>query len=306
MASITLKLEPTVNGSTSYYPGQLLSGTVELKLDSPTKVRGFYVQVFGSGKSDWKQSKWVLYRHQIVRYIGIENYVHSRTYLFGEYGGPIIELPAGTHNYKFFGQLPFHLPYSLKLTHGKISYHVKAVLDIPWKTDKNAEVAFTVFPHDDLNLYPELKSALRYKTSKCFTPPTHESNLFHMTGTIPYRGFATNDYAPVYIHYENNSSKDIIGTKIKLCQTMVFNSPLQSKKKVKEIVVNEARFEGIPAKSSKTIQAEIQIPYVMTTNEQFSQVVIIRYFIEVVAETRVDDNPKLKFHVVIGSVPIKI
>jgi len=265
-------------------------------------IIGCYVQVFGQGKSQWTKQ---VGRHTVT-YTGIENFIHSRSYLFGEYGGPTFELAAGVHQYKFSCQLPYQLPYSLKLVYGTISYHVEACLDIPWKAEKEAKVYFTVLRYDDLNFYPELKTAITCIETKNFLSLFNDSNNLHMSVTIPCRGFAVNHYAPVIINYENKSSVDIIGTKIKLLRITILNSPLQSKNKVLDDVVGQARFEGVSANSSKIIQASLKIPKVMTSNEKFCQVIIIKYLIEIEAEASgMRSNAKVRLPITIGTVPLQ-
>lgn len=232
-------------------------------------------------------------------------YINSRTYLFGEYGGPTFEMQAGTHKYNFACQLPDQLPYTLELPHGNISYHVEAVLDIPWKIDRETKVDIMVLRYDDLNLYPELKHPLRRAERKSFMTLFSESKPLTMTVGIPHRGFAINEYATVTITYENESSVDISSTKVKLIQMIVYNSPQCSKKKEKEQVMVEARTEGVVAGGSKTFQVSMMIPKVQNSNDKFCQVVTITYCIEVEAEsTGMHTNHSIRLPITIGTVPL--
>lgn len=231
--------------------------------------------------------------------------MNSRTYLFGEYGGPTFEMLPGIHKYNFSCQLPYQLPYSLDMTHGKISYHVEAVLDIPWKIDKETKVDIMILRYDDLNYYPEPKNPMRLTEGKSFLTLFNNSKPLLMTVGIPCRGFASNQLVPVTISYENESSVDIIATKIKLIKMIVYNSPQQSRKLEKKEVLLEARTEGVKAESSKTIQAGINIPRVMNSNDKFCQVIIVTYYIEVEAEASgMHMNHKIKLPITIGTVPL--
>ncbi|CAG9797198.1 unnamed protein product [Chironomus riparius] len=301
MAKINLMLEPNPEGTFFYYPGHLLKGTVELVLDETKKFRGFYIQVFGQAKCQWTQGSG----KSKTTYTGTEVYVNSRTYLFGEYGGPTFEMKTGSHKYKFACQLPHQLPYTLDVTNGKITYRVEAVLDIPWKIDKETKVDIMIHRYDDLNLYPELANPMRRAERKTFITLFSESKPLLMTVGIPYRGFAANQYAPVSISYENESSVDISMTKIKLIQTIVYTSPQQSRSKENETVVIEAITEGVSAGSSKTIQAGLNIPRVVNSNDKFCQVITVTYSIEVEAEsTGLHTNHKIRLPITIGTVPL--
>jgi len=261
---------------------------------------GFYVQFFGQGKSQWTKESG----ESSTTYTGLETYIYSRSYLFGEYGGHKLKLNAGTYRYKFSSQLPYKIPYSLKLGNGTISYHVEAVLNIPWKIDKKAKKHIIVLRYDDLNFYPELKTPLICIERKSFLSLLSASEL-DITVKLAYTGYAIDECAHMLINYENNSSIDIIGTKIKLIQLVTFNSPLQMETKVKDAVVGEARFEGVRAGSSKCIQAGIKIPKVMTSNEKFCQVIIIKYLIEIEAEASgMRTNAKVRLPITIGTAPL--
>lgn len=238
-------------------------------------------------------------------YIGTEVYVNSRTYLFGKYGGPTFEMSPGIHKYKFSCQLPYQLPYSLDMSHGKISYHVEAVLDIPWKIDKETKVDIMILRYDDLNYYPELKNPMRRTERKSFLTLFNDSRPLLLTVGIPCRGFAVNQYVPVTISYENESSVDITATKIKLIKMIVYNSPQQSRTLEKKEVILEAKTEGVKAGSSKTIQAGFNIPRVINSNDKFCQVIIVTYYIEVEAEASgMHTNQKIKLPITIGTVPL--
>ncbi|XP_070495151.1 arrestin domain-containing protein 3-like [Chironomus tepperi] len=301
MANINIHLEPNVDGTFFYFPGHILKGNVELVLDHTKKFRGFYIQVFGKAKCQWTQGSG----KNSHTYTGTEVYVNSRTYLFGEYGGPTFEMEAGTYKYKFQCQLPHQLPYSLSLPHGKVSYHIEAVLDIPWKIDKETKLDITILRYDDLNLYPELKNPMRRAERKNFITLFSDSKPLLMTAGIPCRGFAINQVVPVTIEYENESSVDIACTKIKLIQMIVYNSPQQSKTKEKEEVIIEARGEGVLAAHSKTLQAALTIPKVINSNDKFCQVVTVTYCIEVEAEsTGLHTNHKIRLPITIGTVPL--
>lgn len=214
-------------------------------------------------------------------------------------------MPAGTHKYNFSCQLPYQLPYTVELSLGKISYHIEAVLDIPWKIDKETKVDIMVVRYDDLNMYPELKHPLRRAERKSFMTLFSESKPLTMTVGIPYRGFAVNQYATVSISYENESSVDISSTKVKLIQLVVYTSPTSSKTKEKEQVMVEARTEGVVAGGTKTFQVSMMIPKVQNSNDRFCQVITITYFIEVEAEsTGMHTNHSIRLPITIGTAPL--
>lgn len=79
------------NDAKVYHAGQLLSGTLSLKLTSEKSVRGVYVEIYGKAYAHWTESKNVRRdgKNQRVTksYTGEEDYLKEITYFIGDGSG---------------------------------------------------------------------------------------------------------------------------------------------------------------------------------------------------------------------------
>lgn len=146
-----------------------------------------------------------------------------RTYLFGSRGGDTIEIESGTHRYEFACQLPPQLPASFEASHGHIRYNIEAVLDIPWKFDKETKLQFTLVRVNDLNEFLDLKIPCKSEEIRRFCCLCCESDPLIVTVTLPYSGFVPGQNIHVAVQYNNRSDVEVDSTKIALKRVICFN-----------------------------------------------------------------------------------
>lgn len=234
-------------------------------------------------------------------------YLNSRTYLFGQSGGPTFEIHPGVHRYEFACQLPDQLPYTAELKHGSIRYYAEAVLDIPWSFDKEIKVPFTVVRYDDLNMFPELRIPLKYEEIKTFCCLFCASGPLIMSVAMPCTGLAIGQTVNITIDYSNKSDVDVLQTKMKLKRNISYTShtPERKTRSDTEKMVEKVT-EGVKGGGTNCIQTTFEIPQsMMLSNGRFCQVVTVSYAMEI--EAIVDgchSNPEVIFSIVIGSIPI--
>lgn len=149
--------------------------------------------------------------------------MNTKTYLFGSKGGDNIEVSSGTHRYDFACSLPIQLPASFEASHGHIRYNVEAVLDIPWRFDKESKVKFTLARLNNLNDFPDLKLACRSEEIKRFCCLFCESQPLMMTVTLPFSGFVPGQNIHVTINYNNKSDVEVNRTQISLKRIIRYN-----------------------------------------------------------------------------------
>ncbi|CAG9797191.1 unnamed protein product [Chironomus riparius] len=316
MTHINLILEPNSERGLIYYPGQVVKGTVELFLESTKSFRGFYVTVFGQARAHWTETRTSTTgtgknrrtTHHTVHFEGKEIYLNSKTYLFGQNSGPSFDVQPGSHKYNFACQLPDQLPYTFDGVHGEIKYYVEAVLDIPWRFDKEVKTPITIVRHDDLNLYQELRIAQKVEEVKTFCCLFCQSEPLLIQATIPYSGFAKGQHVPIKIDYSNKSDVDVLMTRIKLKRMISYTSttPHEKTRSDTEKMV-ELSTRGAKAGESLSLEQTLDIPHVMmTSNGRFCRTIRIEYYIEI--EAQVDgchSNPELRLPITIGSEPIR-
>lgn len=188
---------------------------------------GLYLHIHGAAKCQWTKSErretgYGEYRNVTVPYYGEDVYLDTTTYLFGEAGGALIELPCGIHRYAFSCPLPPHLPESLDGKYGNISYTCEAMLDIPENFNEHFKTHFTVVRHDDLNESPELEIPIKSEEDHTFCCFCCESDPVFMTVTIPRSGYVPGQNIPVTVEYVNKSSYEIEDTQIYLERNIEF------------------------------------------------------------------------------------
>lgn len=255
----------------------------------------------GSGKNRRTQ-------HYSVSYDGNETFLNSKTYLFGFSGAEATMVQPGVHSYNFAVELPLLLPETLAASCGSISYSVEAILDIPWRFDKEIQTYFTVVRHDNLNDYPELRMAQKMEEIKTFCCIFCQSGPCMITVKIPYGGYAAGQSIPVKIEYCNQSNVDVERTKIKLKRFTNFTSstPETKTKSVKEVVV-ETFAEGVKQGMKNTLECSLLLPSILTSsNGRFCRVVRTEYVLQVegvVGECHA--NPKVNIPIEIGRVAIE-
>ncbi|KAL7040029.1 hypothetical protein ACKWTF_000226 [Chironomus riparius] len=303
MTNISLTLESNVDGRRFYYPGEELRGTAILYLDSIKKFKGFYIKIFGQAKSNWTKESGKIKKI----FEGTEIYINSRTYLFGEPSGTTFELQPGTHKFNFVFPIPFQIPSSLTLKFGRILYYVEAVLDIPWKFDKEVKVPFTVFRFDDLNFYRNLKEPVKLVESKSIlTFSAFAFKFIKMTVSVPYSGYAVGQSVPITINYENETHTKVVKTSIKLIQTITYFSPMDGESKQTRKTVVNANSIGVDARHSKKFLTNLKIPPTIYSNSKFCKVITVCYTIDIAAQmSRVQVEPKLSIPIIIGGLPIR-
>lgn len=243
----------------------------------------------------------------LVHYEGIETYINSKTYFFGQHGGSPIEIDAGSHRYNFVFRLPPKLPYSVHFNKGSITYHAEVVLDIPWHFDKNIKVPFTIIRNDDLNLITQLRVPLTSIKDATFFTFFHESKPLHMTVFIPYSGYTINQNVPIRVTYNNESNVDVLKTAVSLKQIVTFSCHTPNEDtKVKEYRLLEIHASGVKAHEANDFCVALRIPTTaVNSNGMFCKVINIRYVIEVTADVSgLHSNIHNEIPIVIGSLPI--
>lgn len=144
-------------------------------------------------------------------------------YLFGSDYAPAIEIESGIHRYDFMCQLPYLIPASLETSYGHIRYEIEAVIDVPWRFDKQFKLEFSVVRLDDLNELPHLKFSCQSQTVVHFCCFLCKPGPLTMTAFIPFSGYTPGQDINFTVLYSNASSITVMATKIYLKRLVKFN-----------------------------------------------------------------------------------
>lgn len=248
-------------------------------------------------------------RRRSVTYAGREDYLNQTTYLFGSQSGVNpIEMQPGITTYSFACMLPLQLPSSFEGKNGNIRYSCKAVLDRPWKTDKEFRLSFTVIKTEDLNLLtsaiciPSKSEIVRHFYCCCF-----KSKPFSMSASIPFSGYVPGQKIEVTIKMNNQSNVDIEGTKLSLERNTQYISQTPRKKiRFECVTVKETFGSGINASGMTEIKLTLVVPPLAPTNLNHCRVITTCYQLKVLAKANgAHKNPHLNIPITIGTIPLR-
>ena len=149
MSNIQIILQPC---QPIYRPGENITGHVVVDLSKPTKINRVCLEACGRASVRFyirHNDKTDTYSDEIV-------YLNNHLTLWDKNSyGSQKEIPVGRSQYPFSITIPYNVPPSIKVSHGKIEYYVKAKLDIPWAIDKHSTIEFTVACPIDFNYFPQ-------------------------------------------------------------------------------------------------------------------------------------------------------
>lgn len=234
-----IKFDSNPNGV--YYSGQTLTGHVELRLDNPKKVKNLKLIISGCAEVKWTKSKIkrkngvaaTRCSRRIKRetYTGKEEFITSEIALIPRVNDDAIEIPAGTHEYKFSCQIPPQAATSFEGEHGKVRYTIRAVLDRPWKFDQTCTIAFTVLHPLDLNTeFAKLGQPKKIDRSRSFWWWPFKSGPMCFSIELPVSGYVSGQKIPITVSLNNASNVPIRGIRSKLVRKVNFISQAPTQK----------------------------------------------------------------------------
>ncbi|CRK98609.1 CLUMA_CG012196, isoform A [Clunio marinus] len=297
------------NPKATFQSGQTITGTVILTLTEKKKFRALYLKIEGSAKCMWTVTKGTGNKRRSVTYSGKEDYLNQVTYLFGSQSGTTpVQIPAGTTTYSFACILPQQIPSSVEGKYGNIRYSCKAVLDRPWKSDKEFRLSFTVIKAEDLNLVtPSLFLPAKSEIIRRFYCCCFKSKPFQMCVSIPFTGYVPGQKIEVTIHMNNQSNIDIEGTKVSLERGIQYISQAPRKKiRFESLTVCEIFGTGMRACGLGEFKILLPLPPLAPTNMDYCSVLTTSYQLKVLAKASgAHKNPHLNIPITIGTIPLR-
>lgn len=143
------------DAKTTFFPGEVINGTLNLKVNSELKLRGIRLEFHGAANvflSSGDQRR--------KRPANSEVYIDLVATLFGKAPDETGENPVlqpGEYNFPFQFHTPAqNLPTSVEGNFGHVRYWLKASIDRPWRFDITTKSVFTVIEYVDINADEEL------------------------------------------------------------------------------------------------------------------------------------------------------
>ncbi|KXJ16020.1 arrestin domain-containing protein 3 [Exaiptasia diaphana] len=288
-----------------YYPGEVLNGAVILKLNKELKLRELKIEFHGEARVRWSQSSGSGNNRRTHTYHNSEVYINTCATLFGKAPGakdsPVLQ--PGEYNYPFqFHIPPNNLPSSFEGQHGHIRYWLKAVIDRPWRFDVTTKVAFSMIEIVDINLN-NLVCPLQQETSEQLGSLCCVAGRLEIISATDRGGYCPGELINASLYITNNSSQDLPGIELSLHQTTTFIASTGRTRQTKN-TVQQVQHEGVQRGNDGHFPSiAVAIPAVPPTMSS-CKCIKINYDLKIkIRVSGCHSNCKLKFPVVVGSVP---
>lgn len=296
--------------SGEYIVGELISGTVYIRLAKPKTIRKVAVDFKGREKCQWTKTATRQHNgkteHYTVSYWGKRKLFDYRLILL-EGPGEFV-LPAGEHTYRFEHFLPTHLPANLEGSLGHIRYYLKGFVDIPLTFDYTCKTPFTVIPILDLNTSMLARQPFVFEAHKTIGALCCTSGHIRFTAFSPKCGFTSLEVIPFDIHIENFSSAEIYETEIEIEKSIkYFAQHPRSDQRTEHFTVAKQKWDTkLPPRSGEqSFSLTLTVLPTQPSTLDETAVIKIGYKVEITCGIRgMHTNISGKVPIVIGSIPV--
>ena len=250
----------------AYYPGQSISGSVQLTLSESKSYKYISVTLKGKGKVEWteevtrtiQEGDETKYIKETVEYDEKEKYADESVVVWGNKDAHHeSSIGPGTLDFPFQLTVPPHCLPTFETDSGKIKYKLAAVASREGEDDK-AKTPLIMGSLIDLNAQPDLALPVEKSTVKeittccCFSAGETEINF-----KMPRTGFCVvKDHIPVTVECKNGSSK-VITVRVELAQKIAYSA--DGKHKSDNKIISNFTLEVQPSETD-TKSSELALP----------------------------------------------
>ncbi|XP_052867851.1 arrestin domain-containing protein 17-like [Anopheles cruzii] len=288
--------------------GDTVSGTVEIQLEKPKKVRGIALRINGFASTSWTArvkgtTEKTEKKNKKTNFNGREDYFGSITYFVGSDVGNPLEVAAGVHRYPFFCVIPLTVPTSKEGKYGHVRYVVKVSLERPWKYDHVFQMPFIVKSHADLSLAEE-RMLMPTKAELVQTFYFGLTAPLIVTACTPRTGYAPAEVIEVTVHVNNQSSVDVRDITIKFQRVDTFISQVPAAQEFYEYTVLEERtISKVARRNDAVFEENILIGSTVPSDDERCNIIKTRYELAItVRPVRSRKKLLLTLPIVIGTV----
>eukprot|EP01103_Thecamoeba_quadrilineata_P010527 TRINITY_DN229_c0_g2_i1.p1 TRINITY_DN229_c0_g2~~TRINITY_DN229_c0_g2_i1.p1 ORF type:complete len:563 (+),score=74.60 TRINITY_DN229_c0_g2_i1:59-1747(+) len=183
----------------TYFPGEVVRGTLLLNVGTPRQVRGVRLHFLGEEYVQWQESHTTTHTgangqmqtttHTVTHSDRFQFFnVEQTLFGFNKKDGGKLDIPSNCYVWPFEFTLPQNLPPSVEDGCNYIRYNIRGYMDIPWGRDIKVEMRLKIcVEYARLNWAPEA-----YHTSKKM-PLSFDNNqrvnmLTELPSTVSYIG----------------------------------------------------------------------------------------------------------------------
>lgn len=295
----------------TFYPGEILQGSIVLKTKKELKLRGIRVLFRGESRVRWTESHTTgsgsNRRTSHRTYSNHEDHINVMATIYGKdpnQSGDNPVLAAGDYTFPFNFQIPStSLPTSYEGRHGHIRYWLKVIIDRPWRFDITTKVAFTIIQFVDINV-PHLLNPVQMEENRSVGWLCCAAGNLTVTAQTDRGGYCPGEAICVSAYINNQMKREVIAVELILDQRTVFISS-QGKSRTVNTEVAKVTREGVPRFTDAHLQmvpvAVPSLPPSMTGNRCIHIIYTLRVKVRIPWST----NSVLAFPITIGSIPYR-
>ncbi|KAG4080276.1 hypothetical protein HA402_010768 [Bradysia odoriphaga] len=279
-----------------FYTGQVIRGTVQLKLGDCIIIRSVSIQFFGVAHIE-SAGNQLSSRTEI--------YLNSKLYLVGsdEDNSKPIRLLHGKHDYSFDCRIPAKLPTSVEGKYGHIRYIARIVLNLTsWPNQMKFEEPFTVIRPRDLNLHPSLGDPVIVRRNETFL----SSNPLIMVARLPVGGYVPGQTINLKLSVNNQSAETVLRFNVQMIKEIFYSiGPSDDQKRTETVTLYEADTVGCDKKRDDIIFVNIPVPSVPPNDS--CNIINIKYSVRIKGDMEdcLYSSPVLNIPLIIGTYPLK-
>ncbi|XP_055550746.1 arrestin domain-containing protein 4-like [Wyeomyia smithii] len=287
-----------------FFVGQTLTGTAVLQLSETETVNGVSVKIEGFTVVSWRGKRHPHgHKHHAKQFSGREEYLNALTYVVGGPNGPVLEIPPGSHTFKFACPLPVTLPTSFEGQFGHVRYTITVVVERPTYQNTSHREGLTVLRQVNLNDEPSLWDAKKLELSKQFGWWIFKSDPLDISVEVPSTGYVPGQHIPVLVQWNNGSSVIINGIRIKLYKNETYSAkdPFEKSRTDTQCI---AKVENRDAHAQGRIKFERNLPIPSTPPSSVSPMITISYELVVYIHISSGEIPEFNVPITIGTIPL--
>jgi len=321
-----------------YYPGQPVTGYVNLKLKEDMQIRNIRIEMDGKAFVHWIVRRKSGKTHRTYVYQNGRDYFSQQQLLWGKPFGPVVPgeetptMPAGHFSLPFQLVLPYDIPFSFEGSlpgiilsqlplDAYVRYQCKVVIATTTALTYEVAVPFTVVNLFDLNNVPHALTPAQAQNQITARYGFFKSAPITIKLNIPVKtGFVPGEKIPIEGEISNESELKIKSWRVDLLQTVLFhgvfagyNGPHQMTRDTKTVVATYRHDEEIPEKQDTPIACELQVPAVPSSELLHCDFIVIQYVVDLHVNAAQSsflpfssvNDMTVGIPVIIGNIPVR-
>jgi hypothetical protein len=284
-----------------YLAGQKLRGAVELDVIEQFKINSMKLNLCGKCKVNWSEKQGDGRFNSRILFCSYETLIDQTINIVSiKYDAEI-----GKHSFPFEFDLPANLPSSFEHAYGSINYSLCCTMEIPWSLNKHCKLPLHILALIDLNQMPQLNIAYHINNTKTLCCFCCRSQPIRIYFTLFKRAFLPGQSICFNLIINNQSSRKICFTVLKLVQTIKFITKLKTRVVTRDLACCSLNEEIMPFKNNEYHHKTMRMPAQTSPSSlKTSKLIEISYKLILHIQPNWPSRGKIiEFPIVVGTVP---